>query len=49
MILKALEKKLGAEKTKALVREWAGCDVNFRECLDAKTVMAIHDNALELL
>lgn len=49
MILKALEKKLGAEKTKALVREWAGCDVSFKECLDAKTIMAIHDKALELL
>lgn len=49
MLLKELEKKLGAEKTKALVREWAGCDVNFKECLDAKTIMAIHDKALELL
>ena len=49
MLLKALENKLGKEQTKAQVRAWAGNDVNFKECLDAKTIQDIHDKVLELL
>lgn len=49
MLLKALERKLGAEAVKAMVEETAGCKVAFTECLDAKTLIAIHDKALALL
>ena len=49
MLLKTLEKKLGKEAVKAMVTEVAGREITFTECLDAKTLMAIHDKALELL
>jgi len=49
MLLKALEVKLGKEAVRAMVTEMAGCGVAFNECLDAKTLTAIHDRALELL
>jgi hypothetical protein len=49
MLLKALEEKLGREAVKAMVTQVAGKDVPFTECLDAKTLTAIHDKALELL
>lgn len=49
MLLKALEDKLGSDAVKAMVRELAGCRVTFTECLDARTLTAIHDKALELL
>lgn len=49
MLLKALENKLGKEAVKAMVKDIAGCEVAFTECLNAKTLMAIHDKALELL
>lgn len=49
MLLKALENKLGKEAVKAMVTEVAGCEVTFAQCLNAKTLTAIHDKALELL
>ena len=49
MLLKALEAKLGKEAVRAMVTEMAGCEVTFARCLDAKTLTAIHDKALELL
>jgi len=49
MLLKALEEKIGKEAVKKTVREIAGRDVPFTECLDAKTLVAIHDRVLELL
>ena len=49
MLLKALEKKIGPEAVKNMVRELAGCGVSFTECLDAATLTAIHNRALELL
>ena len=49
MLLKALEAKIGKEKTRNMVLEITGKEVTFIECLDAKTLTAIHDKALELL
>lgn len=49
MLLKALEEKIGPEAVKNMVREIAGCQVRFTECLDAKTLAAIHERALTLL
>ena len=49
MLLKALEAKIGGEAVKAMVREIAGCQVTFTECLDAHTLTSVHDRALELL
>lgn len=49
MLLKALEQKLGSEGVKSMVREIAGCEVSFTQCLDAATLTAIHDRALDLL
>lgn len=49
MLLKALEKKLGREAVRAMVLETAGRPVTFTECLDGKTLVAIHDRAIELL
>lgn len=49
MLLKALEAKIGGEAVKAMIREVAGCQVTFTECLDAHTLTSIHDRALELL
>ena len=49
MLLKALEAKIGKDATKKMVTELAGKEITFTECLDAKTLTAIHDKALELL
>ena len=49
MLLKALEKKIGAEAVKNMVREVAGCQVRFTECLDAATLTAITQKALSIL
>ena len=49
MLLKALEEKIGKEATRNMVTELAGKEITFTECLDAKTLTAIHDKALELL
>lgn len=49
MLLKALEKKIGKEKTQKAVEEIAGKRITFKECLDAETVTAIHDKVLEML
>ena len=49
MLLKALEAKIGKAAVKDMVRELAGCQVRFTECLDAATVTAIHEKALALL
>ncbi len=49
MLLKALEEKIGKEKTKKTVIELAGKQIPFTECLDAKTLTAIHDKVLEML
>jgi hypothetical protein len=49
MLLKSLEAKIGKEATRAMVTELAGKEISFTECLDAKTLTAIHDKALELL
>lgn len=49
MLLKALEAKIGKEAVKKMVRDIAGCEVNFKECLDAKTVTKIHDTVIDML
>lgn len=49
MLLKALEAKIGKEKTREAVLAVTKKPVPFTECLDAKTLVAIHDRALELL
>ena len=49
MLLKALEAKLGEETVRAMVREIAGKEITFKECLDAATLTAIHDKAILLL
>ena len=49
MLLKALGEKLGVEAVKNMVRELAGCQVRFTECLDAATITAVHEKALALL
>ena len=49
MLLKALEEKIGKEKVRNMVTEIAGNEVPFTECTSAKTLLAIHDKALELL
>ena len=49
MLLKALEAKIGKEAVKAMVTEVAGREITFTECLDAKTLTAIHDKALACL
>ena len=49
MLLKALEKKIGAEAVRNMVREVAGCQVRFTECLDAATLTAITQKALSIL
>lgn len=49
MLLKALEEKIGKEKVRNMVTEIVGNEVPFTECTSAKTLLAIHDKALELL
>ncbi|MBQ3075399.1 MAG: DUF4091 domain-containing protein [Clostridia bacterium] len=49
MLLKALEKKIGREAVENMLTDLVGKPVTFTECLDAKTLIAIHDKALELL
>jgi hypothetical protein len=49
MILKELEKKIGKDAVKKMVRDIAGCQVNFKECLDAKILTKIHDTAIDML
>ena len=49
MLLKALEARLGKEAVTAMVRQIAGKEITFQECLDAATLMAIHDKAILLL
>ena len=49
MLLKALEAKLGKPAVKAMVTQIAGKGITFTECLDAETLIKIHDRAIELL
>ena len=49
MLLKALEEKIGKEAVKDMVRQVAGREITFADCLDADILTAIHDRALELL
>lgn len=49
MLLKALEKKIGKQQTKAAVREILGNDVSFEECQSAKALIKLHDTVLEML
>ena len=49
MLLKALEAKIGKEAVKNMVRELAGCEVRFTECLNGEILTAIHQKALEML
>ena len=49
MLLKALEAKIGKEAVKDWVRQVAGREITFADCLDAHILTAIHDRALEEL
>lgn len=49
MLLKALEKKLGREAVKTMVMDFTGKKITFTECLDAQTLVKIHDKVIEML